>query len=335
MNKHHDVAVFIGRFQPFHNGHIDVIEQALEKADNVLVLVGSADAPRSPRNPWTYQERYRMITQSVDDLRVRVMPLQDASYNDAEWVASVQRAVEGWEHVERVALVGHSKDHTSYYLNMFPQWDSINVPNYKGINSTDIRAAYFSDYPHDYIVSRSCPPAVTRFLDDFHETQTYANLHHEVEFINKYKASWATAPYPPIFVTTDAVVVQSGHVLVVERKAMPGAGLLAMPGGFLGQNERIIDGTIRELVEETRIKVPEKVLRGSIVNTHVFDDPNRSTRGRTITHASLIKLQDGPLPKVRGGDDAAKAFWLPLNRLDIGRFNEDHYHVINYMIGRL
>jgi bifunctional NMN adenylyltransferase/nudix hydrolase len=80
--------------------------------------------------------------------------------------------------------------------------------------------------------------------------------------IEKYKESWKAAPFPPTFVTVDAVVVQSGHVLLVKRKAMPGAGLWALPGGFLNQEETLLDGAIRELKEETKIKVPVPVLKG-------------------------------------------------------------------------
>ena len=62
-----------------------------------------------------------------------------------------------------------------------------------------------------------------------------------------------------------------------------------------------------EVFEETKIKVPEKVIRGSIKEMKNFDAIERSARGRTITHAFKIVLQDGELPKVKGSDDAEKA----------------------------
>ncbi|MBN6743269.1 NUDIX domain-containing protein, partial [Acidithiobacillus sp. MC6.1] len=86
----------------------------------------------------------------------------------------------------------------------------------------------------------------------------------EYAFLKNYHQQFASYPYPPVFVTVDAVVIHSGHILLVERKAEPGKGLLALPGGFLDQRERIEDGMLRELKEETNIKVPVPVLRGSI-----------------------------------------------------------------------
>lgn len=96
-----------------------------------------------------------------------------------------------------------------------------------------------------------------------------------------------------------------------------------------------MDSMLRELREETRLKVPEPVLRGSVKADKVFDHPERSLRGRTITHAYLIELADGPLPPVKGGDDAAKAKWLPIAQvmeMDEVMF-EDHLDIIRYFLG--
>ena len=49
----YDFAVFVGRFQPLHNGHQHVIDQALRSAKKLIILIGSADTARSIRNPFT------------------------------------------------------------------------------------------------------------------------------------------------------------------------------------------------------------------------------------------------------------------------------------------
>jgi bifunctional NMN adenylyltransferase/nudix hydrolase len=177
---------------------------------------------------------------------------------------------------------------------------------------------------------------VQQFLQKFMSTDSYKNILEEYKFVLDYKASWQSAPYPPTFVTVDACVVQSGHVLLVRRGARPGKGQWAMPGGFINQNERINHAVLRELREETQLRVPEPVLRGSIVDQEVFDDPNRSSRGRTITHCFLIKLRDDTaLPKVKGSDDADKAKWIPISELRPEDFFEDHFHMLQAMLARI
>ncbi len=140
-------------------------------------------------------------------------------------------------------------------------------------------------------------------------------------------------PYPIIFSCVDAVVIKSGHVLMVTRKASPGKGQLALPGGYVNVNEKLRDAMIRELKEETKIKVPSAVLLGSIVKHEIYDDPDRSSRGRVITTAYLIDLGVGELDKVKGGDDAEHAQWVALANLDPANVFEDHFEIINDLIG--
>ena len=137
--------------------------------------------------------------------------------------------------------------------------------------------------------------------------------------------------------TVDGVVVHSGHVLLVERGAQPGKGQWALPGGFVRGDERLLDAVIRELREETRLKLPAPVLRGSLRAQEAFDHPERSLRGRTITHAFHFEFQAGELPPVKGGDDAAKARWFPLSELRAmeSQIYEDHFYIIERFIGTL
>ena len=133
-----------------------------------------------------------------------------------------------------------------------------------------------------------------------------------------------------------------GKLLVIRRadneETFP--GMLAIPGGTVEveanvglQQDTIENNLIRELKEETGIKVPVPVLRGNIKASRVFDAVNRSARGRTITHAFCIVLPDGPLPKVKGSDDAEKACWVPINDVQTDQCFEDHYEIVSWAIG--
>ncbi len=344
----YDFLVFIGRFQPFHKGHEFVVQKALEYSRFVIILCGSAYQPRSLRNPWLIKEREQMLRSCFspsENKQIIVAPLMDVLYNDELWVRNVQQTIGGivtayhhQPHLKpQIGLIGHAKDHSSYYLKLFPQWSSVKVDNYNDISSTPIRQTLFAKGKD--LATRDLsmlPQAVKKFLGQFCHSSDFKNLCDESEFIRKYQKGWESSPYPPTFVTVDAVVVQSGHILLVERKAFPGKGQWALPGGFVRQEETLLQGCLRELREETKLKVPEPVLKGSILTQQVFDDPNRSSRGRTITHAFHIELKpDTKLPKVKGGDDARQAFWLPLSQLNPEQLYEDHYFIIQKLLGIL
>jgi bifunctional NMN adenylyltransferase/nudix hydrolase len=351
--KKYDAVVFIGRFQPFHNAHFDIIKKAYELTDYVILIAGSQYQPPSYKNPFqalTFDGYFDSIGKTIDNyLRVNFEDYYDEDrnyefsfcfqrdiYGDNLWCKSVQEKVSelflGQE--AEIAIIGCNKDESSYYLNMFPQWDLIEVPLDQNLSATQIRELYFVEEPNMSFLQGVVSSEVFNYLDEHKNTEWHNNIVNERNFIEKYKAQYASFPYPPTFVTVDSVVFQSGHVLVVRRNAYPGKGLIALPGGFLDANSdaSLEDAMIRELREETGLKVPTPVLKGSIKDVKVFDSLYRSSRGRTITHAHNIVLSDGELPRVKGDSDADKAFWLPFSQLKSEQFFEDHYQIINYFL---
>lgn len=346
--KDYDFLVFIGRFQPFHSGHLSVVRKALSCANQLIILCGSAHQPRSVRNPWNVEEREQMIRGTLsaeENAQVHIAPLMDIVYNDESWVRNVQSTVNGLvtafhgvpHKTARIGLIGHSKDQSSYYLNLFPQWGAVQAENYQNLSATPLRKAVFASEGTAFVSDNKdevFPDTVQQQLQEFVNTPAYTEIKAEQDFVGKYQQAWESAPYPPTFVTTDAVVVQSGHILMIERRARPGKGLMALPGGFLDQGETLLEACLRELREETRLKVPAPVLKGSVRKQQVFDDPHRSARGRTITQAFYFELAPGKeLPKVRGGDDAKYARWIPLAELNPAEIFEDHYFIIKEMAG--
>lgn len=336
-------SVFILRGQPVHLAHIKNIQIGLQNSDEVIVMIGSYRSPITIKNPWDFNTRQAFIRESLvnESNRIQVNSIRDYLYSDTTWITSLQNTISQMiEPDADVTLIGHFKDDSSYYLNFFPQWKfkqlpAVYTPNNEKIDGTEIRKRMYegSDTWQDMVTDE-----VREKLLDFMKTKLYINLVKEYEFIQKYRKSWEAAPYPPTFVTTDAVVVQAGHILLVKRKVEPGKGCYALPGGFLNQNESIAQGTVRELKEETRIKIPTAVLEKCVKDTHVFDHPKRSLRGRTITHASLFVLDSGkPLPQVQGDDDASDALWMPINDLGLyeENFMDDHMSIIRYFINKL
>ncbi|MCW3836594.1 bifunctional nicotinamide-nucleotide adenylyltransferase/Nudix hydroxylase [Sphingomonas canadensis] len=348
----HDFGVFVGRFQPLHIGHEHVIREALGRAGRLIVLIGSANVARDPRNPFTYAEREALFRAcfpaEMAEGRLIVAPLDDHLYSDTAWVTGVQRRVNAIVLAAgnpdglaangirdfRIALAGYGKDATSYYLKLFPEWENIQLGSaYGTFSSADVRRRYFQRIPE--VPSSILSAPVAAWLEAFKMGPEFAALLAEAEFLEEYPRKWGRGP----FVTADAVVVQSGHILLVERGRLPGKGLLALPGGFVNPDERIRDAAVRELREETGIadakgQIPPAMLASFIEDsrTRVFDAPGRSLRGRIITHAFLFRLPERrSLFRVKGGDDAAHARWYRIGDLTPPMLFEDHWSIIEAM----
>lgn len=345
-----DLAVFVGRFQPFHRGHLKVIRQALAVARHVLVVIGSAGAARrADMIPFTADERQDMILASLTEAEracVTTCAIPDLS-NLRAWTAAVAEAAQATAHARgfgpdaRITLIGCSKDRSSYYLKAFPTWDSINVPAFDGLSATPGRLAYFDADPavvDAYLEQKApqdLPPPVVAWLEGFRQGPDYGPLVEEMAWARRYREAWSAAPYPPIFVTADAVVVHDGQVLLIQRKGMPGKGLWALPGGFVEQDEFVVDAAIRELAEETGLSVTASDLERALVTTRVYDAPFRDMRGRVITHAALFVLEaDQAAPPVAAAaDDAADVRWFALGALRREMLFGDHFAIIQTLTG--
>jgi nicotinamide-nucleotide adenylyltransferase len=82
---------YIGRFQPYHNGHQSVLERIASMVDEIVIGVGSAQLSHELENPFTAGERVLMITRALKDVRrpIYVIPIEDLQRN-ALWVSHVR-----------------------------------------------------------------------------------------------------------------------------------------------------------------------------------------------------------------------------------------------------
>jgi bifunctional NMN adenylyltransferase/nudix hydrolase len=332
----YDIAVLIGRFQPFHNAHAALLDKALATAEQIIVLLGSAHAARNAKNPFTWQERAAMIGATLDEAtrqRIVFQPIRDY-YDDQRWGNAAMAAVKA--HCApnaRIALVGYLKDASSHYLQRFPGWELVAAPQLGEIDATSLRQIYFES--EDWAATQALlgglmPASIVHYLKGWSHLPHYAQLRGEHQSIEQNKRTWGNGP----FVTVDAVVTASDHILLIERGRSPGKGLWAVPGGFLEPRERVQQGAIRELREETGLALLDSTLESALKAVTVFDHPDRSLRGRTITHAHWFDLGQCRRPEVQGADDAALARWLPIAELASmeDQFFEDHFNMLDHFL---
>jgi len=130
-------------------------------------------------------------------------------------------------------------------------------------------------------------------------------------------------PYPRLAMTVDAILLaykdKQAMILLVQRKFDPFVGFWALPGGFVGMEETLLQACSRELFEETGLK------NITLTQFFTFDAIGRDPRHRTVTTVFYGKV-DQMLP-VFGGDDAAMAEWFPINALPEMAF--DHHEIIH------
>jgi bifunctional NMN adenylyltransferase/nudix hydrolase len=330
---HNDFGVYIGRFQPFHTGHEKVARHVLNTCKKIVFVIGSASTPRTIRNPFTYEERCNFILKALEDVKDRVLfvAADDYFYSDVIWSTAIVNAVNiVTNYSTSISFAKPFKDATSYYLNIFNDWRTIPV-NISKLNATDIRNAWLEGT--DF--KSSVPACVYEYMATFNKVdergEVFKYLKDEYSYIKKYKESWKSCPYPPAFVTADAVVIKGGMILLIKRRHAPGAGLYALPGGFVNPDETFINAAARELKEETTLRV----FTDSVKDSKVFDHPGRSLRGRVITNAFFWDLgMTGEIPVVKNEDDAAEAVWVPIIRVRQDKMFEDHFSIINYFLSR-
>ena len=335
--------VLIGRFQPLHNEHLRVIEEALMQTDHLIIVLGSCNVPRSSKNPFTAAERTSMICDAVSQPeKLSFVWSNDYPYNWNLWEEEIIDLVKesvlerlnsglhvrlhGLDECNIGLLCPHKDEATSEYLNLFKCWEHVDVPVEAPMNATQVRDHIF--FSSGKLIDM-VPASVLNFLDLF-DTETMKSLKAEHKYIYEYKRMWAGAPFPPMFITVDNAVIHRGKVLLIKRGGQPGNGLWALPGGFHEVGQTLWNSALRELHEETTLENVEQYF----IATDTFDNPSRSQLGAMVTHAFLFRIPDHlEVPVVEGQDDAAHAEWVPLEDLEPEGMHDDHFWILERFCG--
>lgn len=310
------------RAQAFHSGHRHMLREAHSKCDFLLILIGSANSARTIKNPFTYLERKyeieKFLQHNFSDSanEFRIYPLNDYKYSDTQWMSDVDAIIsENVDANSEVVMFGHHKAGNHYLDWLAAQYKFVNIESIYDMNATEIRNRWFKNERHH-----------------FHE-----DVLADYDYFEKEKVTFANYPYPETlnFMCGDVVLECAGHILLIKRKHAPGRNTWALPGGFKNNTETSIDCAFRELIEETNVRVAEKVLRGSVVSTKLFDDPKRGMgipRNALAVHIRIDLNADGKFPRISPKDDALEVGFFPIKTImnDMELF-DDHSGIISVL----
>lgn len=290
----YDVSVFIGRFQPFHKGHLHNILEALQHSKFLVVNVGSSHSSSNIKNPFSYEFRKKLITldllsAGIDLSRVAVEPLSDYFYQEELWQESLRCNV--LKHVaydQSIAIVGHEKDESSYYLKSFPEWGFIPVTNYKNYNATDFREAYYcGNILDEYMCSNNRLNGSYQSLKDYMSKPNYYRLKQEYEIVNKHKE---LCYKDQVSHDVALFIIHKGKILLSKRLFHPGLGLWSLPMGNIIGAESVEDSLYRNFNSNNVIIENNESFAYTKLPTVIFDYESRSLLGRVISHVGVFVI---------------------------------------------
>ena len=127
-------ALFIGRFQPFHNAHLKDVKDMVKKHGEIIIGIGSSQEKRTKDNPFSYNERKEMISKTLKANKIKkfkIYPVSDL-YDDKKWVDYILKNLPKFD----VAYSGNE-----WTIKCFRKHNikAKKIKLEKGINSTKIR----------------------------------------------------------------------------------------------------------------------------------------------------------------------------------------------------
>jgi 8-oxo-dGTP diphosphatase len=130
--------------------------------------------------------------------------------------------------------------------------------------------------------------------------------------------------------TVDAIIRRESEILLIRRKKDPFKEMLALPGGFINEGEKVEDAIIREVREETTLEIRLLDILG------VYSDPKRDPRKHIMTTVFIAEVNEDKNVKAVAADDASAITWLNLETINMHSFAFDHGKIINdYMKWRV
>jgi nicotinamide-nucleotide adenylyltransferase len=255
------IGLFIGRFQPFHLGHIDALKQARKYGITEFIIgVGSSNKEHTAENPFTYEERKVMITKILNALGVKftIYPLPDVESDD-DWKNYAITNLPKFD----VVISGNT-----WTTGIFKKakYKICNIKISKDIKSIAIRhMLHIGDMEG---MKTLVPGQVIIYLQSMKADKRLAKYYRD-EHIG------------PALAVDGILVTKEKKIVIIQRKNIPLG--YALPGGFVDYGETTEQALIREMKEEIGVHIKIRRLAG------VMSDPKRDPRGHII---SIVYIAD-------------------------------------------
>lgn len=142
-------GLLIGRFQPFHLGHLEALKFALSRVDKLWVGLGSSNKPLQKNNPFSAEERKEMILNSIDESireRIKIYFIPDLE-NHIKWIELIDSIVPKFDII-------FTNDELTKHLYSKKKVDVVSIPFSKRdiLSGTNIRDRIISDQKWDNLV---------------------------------------------------------------------------------------------------------------------------------------------------------------------------------------
>jgi len=241
-------GLFIGRFQPFHKGHLEAVKQILEECDSLIIGIGSAQEKRTSANPLSGGERITMIKEVIENRKiddVEVYPIPDLNCHPA-WPYYVEAILPDFEKV-----YGNSEVVLKLFESISHDTGKINQIDRKRLSGTEIRDRIREGREWKYLL----PEEVAEYLGDIdmeHRVKPKIEMESETE---KKSAHLLTKNNKTISVAESC----TGGLIANRLTSVPGSSNYFKAGFVTYSNEAKIDllDVDEEVIEEEGAVSPE------------------------------------------------------------------------------
>jgi nicotinamide-nucleotide adenylyltransferase len=162
--KKYRLGMYLGRFQPFHNGHKAIVDKMLEECEQVLIVVGSSQEKGTIKNPFPAWERMMMIDACYPETPVACIAIPDrlTLANDCSWGEYVMNFIGDYGYFPDAIYEGFEAERCTWW-NSFPSVEVVCVSRLSlPISATIVRAAIVEQ--REDFIRELCPPPVADYI---------------------------------------------------------------------------------------------------------------------------------------------------------------------------